>query len=306
MRVKYYLLALFLTTFLLNSAIFAQRTAANRPAARRTITVVAEPNAVVWIDDIRRGAADESGRLVIKNVPGGLRKMRVRADGFKEVSMNLAPAQKGEVKVSLAKTAHEAELAFQQAESSGERAKAIELYRRAIAARPRYAEAHLGLARALSGQGDSEAALQAIREARKVRPNYAEASAVEGRIYKSADEDDKAIASFKRAIAEGRGFQPEAHAGLGLLYREKAEGFGAAGDAENERKPAAPVVHTRLRAEPPPLAGILPTFAQAVLETVAAGFLSIFPTFFAALLAIFTPVFAAFTSILRAGDLGRA
>mgnify|MGYP002085190936 FL=1 len=63
---------------------------------------------------------------------------------------------------------------------------------------------------------------------------FPEVSAVEGRIYKADGEEEKAIASFKRAIKEGAGFQPEAHTGLGLLYKEKAEGFAASGDFENE------------------------------------------------------------------------
>ena len=45
----------------------------------------------------------------------------------------------------------------------------------------------------------------------------------------------KAIASFKRALTEGKGFQPEAHTGLGLFYKEKAEGAGAAGDYDAEK-----------------------------------------------------------------------
>jgi tetratricopeptide (TPR) repeat protein len=44
----------------------------------------------------------------------------------------------------------------------------------------------------------------------------------------------KAIAAYKRAISEGKGFQPEAYAGLGILYKELAEGFGGSGDFANE------------------------------------------------------------------------
>ena len=73
----------------------------------------------------------------------------------------------------------------------------------------------------------------AIRDLRKLKPVIAEASAIEGRLYKENGEEDKAIAAFKKAITEGRGFQPEAYTGLGLLYQERAEGFGPADmDAE--------------------------------------------------------------------------
>jgi tetratricopeptide (TPR) repeat protein len=47
-------------------------------------------------------------------------------------------------------------------------------------------------------------------------------------------EEAKAIAAFKRSIAEGRGFQPEAHTGLGLLYKDKAETHGSAGEFSEE------------------------------------------------------------------------
>jgi tetratricopeptide (TPR) repeat protein len=222
--------ALFSTTFAFGQA---RKTVAS---AARAITIVTEPNASIWIDDILRGISDESGMLVVKPLMAtGIRRMRVRANGFKEASMPLLPAQKGELKVVLVKTTDKAELAFQQAESESDRTKAAELYRQAIAARPKFAEAQLGLARVLSAASDTEGALKAIAAARRIRPVYAEASAVEGRIYKSEDNETKALASFKRSIAEGKGFQPEAHAGLGLLYKDKAEGFAASADFENEK-----------------------------------------------------------------------
>lgn len=206
--------------------------------ATRTITVVTEPHAVVWIDDVKYGAADETGKLTLKNVAAGTRRMRVRASGFKETTQNLLAAQKGEVKIALTKTTDEAELAFQEAEklSTIDREKAIEAYRKAITLRPKYPEANLELARLLIAAGDTEAALRAIQAARKARPIYAEASAVEGRIYVAEDTEEKAIAAFKRAITEGKGFQPEAHAGLGLMYREKASGFAAEGDFDSEKQ----------------------------------------------------------------------
>ncbi|MGI9034454.1 MAG: tetratricopeptide repeat protein [Pyrinomonadaceae bacterium] len=205
--------------------------------ATRAITVVTEPQAVIWLDDVRRGAADETGSLTIKNLSPGIHRIRVRADGFKETAQTLTAAQKGEVKIPLTKTNDQAELAFQEAErlSTVDRQKAIDAYRKAIALRPKYAEAQVALARILSDSGDAEGALKAIADARKSRPIYPEASAVEGRIYKADDKEDKAVLSFKRAIREGRGFQPEAHAGLGLLYKDRAENAGSANDFENQK-----------------------------------------------------------------------
>jgi tetratricopeptide (TPR) repeat protein len=215
-----------------------QTVAATTNAQTRTITIVSEPKAVVWINDIRYGATDADGKLTIKNAPGGTRRLRVRADGFKETTQNLLPAQKGEIKVALAKTTDEAELTFQEAErlASTDREKAIEAYRKAVSLRPKYLDAQLSMARTMSAAGDNDGALKAVKEARKWRPGLAEISAIEGRIYSANSEEDLAIAAYKRAIAEGKGFQPEAHTGLATIYREKAEGFSSEGDYESEKQ----------------------------------------------------------------------
>ncbi len=207
-------------------------------AQLRTLTIVTEPNALVWIDDVNYGKTDESGKLQLRTFPAGTHKIRVRADGFKEVVQNLLAAQKGEIKIALVKTTDAAELAFQQAEamSAVDREKSVAIYQKAVKLRPRYAEAFLGLARVYAGLSDFDAALKAVQNARRARPGYAEASAVEGRIYKDEGDEEKAIAAFKRAITEGKGVQPEAHTGLGLLYKEKAEGFGANGDFDSEKE----------------------------------------------------------------------
>jgi len=206
-------------------------------APTRTITVVSEPNAIVWLDDVKRGTTDASGKLVIKTVPAGKHILRVRADGFKEVSQNLLPAQSGDVKITLVKTTDEAELAFQEAErlTASDRQKAAEAYRKAIKSRPKFPEAQLALARVLLDAADLDGALKALKAAQRLRPSYAEASAVEGRIHVADGNEAKAIAAFKRAITEGKGFQPEAYTGLGLLYKEKAEASGGEGDYENEK-----------------------------------------------------------------------
>lgn len=218
-----------------NLFIVAQAT---KPAAMqyRAVTISTQPNCGVWIDGVRYGTTDKTGKLTIKTVAAGGHTLRVRADGFKEKTQPLAATQKGEIKIDLVKTADEAELSFQEAERflSVDRDKAVEAYEKAIKLRPNYPDAYVALARVLTELGDLDEAGAAIASARKFRPGFAEASAVMGRIYKEGGEEDKAIASFKRAITEGKGFQPEAYAGLGLLYKEKAEGFGGSGDFENE------------------------------------------------------------------------
>ena len=230
MRSKLYVFILIISIIALNFSALAQA----KPTATRLLNVITEPNTIVWIDDIKRGTTDSTGKLLIKNAPAGIRKLRVRANGFKEVSQTLTAVQKGNVKITLVKTTDESELAFQQAESEKDKQKAAELYQKAVKLNSKYVQAYIGLARALT-DSDSEEALKAIVTVRKLRPGYAEASAVEGRIYSSDGEEEKAIASFKRAIAEGKGSQPEAHTGLGLLYKDKAQGAGSAGDYEQEK-----------------------------------------------------------------------
>lgn len=213
---------------MLSFATYAQTT--------RSVTISTEPSATIWIDGVRYGKTDSSGKLTIKTVAAGSHTLRVRSDGFKEKTQPLAATQRGEIKVVLVKTTDDAELAFQEAErlTTVDREKAADAYKRAISLRPNYIEAYLGLARVLSEAGDLDEAKAAIAAARRLRPGLAEATTIEGRIHKENGEEQKAITAFKRAITEGRGFQPEAYTGLGLLYKEKAEGFGGSGDFDNE------------------------------------------------------------------------
>ena len=157
MRLRIYFLISVLCLVFASETSFAQKPkTTSQTSQTRTITIVTEPKAIVWINDVRFGTTDESGKLTFNMVSGGAKKVRIRADGFKEVSQNLLPAQT-EVKVSLAKTTDEAELAFQQAATLAalvDREKAVEMYKKAIALRPKYAEAYLEMARVLAKFAD--------------------------------------------------------------------------------------------------------------------------------------------------------
>ncbi len=202
----------------------------------RSITVITEPGAVVWINDVRFGAAGSDGKLSLITSATGRATMRVRADGFKEAVKTLLPADSGDVRVALAATDDPAELAFQEAErlTLVDRDRAAAAYQKAIKLRPGYIQAHVGLARVLSEARKPDAAIKAIRDLRRIKPGVAEASAIEGRVEKESGDEVKAIAAFERAIKEGAGFQPEAYTGLGLLYSERADGASAEGDYEAE------------------------------------------------------------------------
>jgi tetratricopeptide (TPR) repeat protein len=205
----------------------AKRVVAAAPVS--ILTVTSEPNAIVWIDDIRRGQTDASGKLEIKKVSAGAHVVRVRAMGFKESSTTLLPGKKN-VPVKLLPTSDQAELLFQQAEAAREQAKddesrrkAEDLYRQTLKIRRAFPAAHVGLARVLLDLNKYQEALSEIDAARRTRPVYAEASAVEGRINREAAFTEEAISSFRRAIREAKGFQPEAHVGLARVFEEKGQ-----------------------------------------------------------------------------------
>lgn len=214
------------------SGVYSQRPRLVNPTSstpHKGVTVTTEPNAIIWVDEVRRGVADSSGKLTLVNVKPGRHSLRVRASGFKEATTVLTTARK-EVPVKLLRSTDAAELAFQQAEAAREKAKddessrqAIELYRKALKLRPVFPAAHVGLARVYFDSNSPKEALAEIEIARRQRLGYAEASAVEGRIYRELALDDEAIGSFRRAIQEGKGFQPEAHVGLARLLEEKGQ-----------------------------------------------------------------------------------
>ena len=205
---------------------------ATAPAQRTNtaaLTITSEPNAIIWVDEIRRGTTDAAGKLVLTKVAPGRHTLRVRANGFKEVSVPLL-AGKRTASVKLVRSTDPAELAFQRAETAREQARteeaqrqAVELYQEVLKLRSAYPAAHVGLARLLLELNEYPEALAEIQAARQSRPVYPEASAVEGRIQREAAFDDKAIASFRRAIREGKGVQPEAHVGLARVLEEKGQ-----------------------------------------------------------------------------------
>jgi len=193
------------------------------------LTITTEPNAIIWLDEIRRGQTDASGKLEIKKFSAGAHVLRVRAMGFKESTTSLL-AGKRNVSVKLLPSSDQAELLFQQAEAAREQAKddesrrkAEDLYRAALKIRTAFPAAHVGLARVLLDLNEYQKALSEIDAARRGRPVYAEASAVEGRINREAAFNEEAINSFRRSIREAKGFQPEAHVGLARVFEDKGQ-----------------------------------------------------------------------------------
>src|SRR5215204_3910635 len=85
-----------------------------------SLTITTEPNAIVWIDEIRRGTTDASGKLTLTKVSAGRHSVRVRANGFKETTAALLPGHRA-LAVKLVSTTDPAELKFQEAEATREK-----------------------------------------------------------------------------------------------------------------------------------------------------------------------------------------
>jgi len=243
---------------LCSDVVLAQRKPVSARNSARTLTILTEPNAIVWLDEIRRGTTDTLGKLALARVSSGSHLLRVRASGFKEVTMPVQAAQRGEIKVRLARATDEAELTFQRAETARETAKddasrqqSADLYRQALRLRPAFPSAHVGLARVLMDLNDANGALAEIEAARRYKPVYPEASAAEGRIYRETAQTDEAIGSFNRAIRESHGFQPEAHVGIGRVYEDRGQYELAAREyqiAINQLSDTEPIIYQLLGA----------------------------------------------------------
>ncbi|HKO41714.1 MAG TPA: tetratricopeptide repeat protein [Pyrinomonadaceae bacterium] len=212
---------LVITLCVLSVAVVGQRRAVSS-----SVVINTEPNAIVWIDEIRRGTTDASGRIELKVLPGR-HAVKVRANGFREAAAPLLPGRRT-LAVKLVRTTDQAELLFQQAEEARDKARddaakeeAAELYRKTLELRPAFPAARVGLARILLDLNQYQSALAEIDAARRTRRIYPEASAVEGRIHREAAFTNEAIASFRRAIREAKGFQPEAHVGLARVLEEQ-------------------------------------------------------------------------------------
>jgi tetratricopeptide (TPR) repeat protein len=223
----------------------------------KSVNITTAPNAVIWIDEIRRGQTDASGKLEIKKLAAGTHTLRVRAMGFKESTTRLIPGKRN-VSLRLLPTSDQAELLFQQAEVAREQAKddqsrrkAEDLYNEALKIRPAFPAAHLGLARVLLDLNEYQKGLSEIDAARRGRPVYAEASAVEGRINREAAFTEQAINSFRRSIREAKGFQPEAHVGLARVFEDKGQYEEAIAEyrkAINQLSDSEPVIYQLLGA----------------------------------------------------------
>ncbi|WP_240766770.1 tetratricopeptide repeat protein [Paraburkholderia flava] len=97
---------------------------------------------------------------------------------------------------------------------------AIDSYRRAVALKRDYAEAHNNLGNALREAGDAAAAMESCATAISLRPGYAEAYNNLGNALKDLEQLEAAALSYGKAI-EARPDYAEAHNNLGNVLRKQ-------------------------------------------------------------------------------------
>ena len=114
-------------------------------------------------------------------------------------------------------------LALHQA---GQLAEAETIYRHLLAANPQQPEPHVYLALVEQARGDLLAACDCCYRALALKPKFAEAQFALGNLLNALGREAEAAASFERAIAADERFFP-AHVSLASLLRKRGE-FDAA------------------------------------------------------------------------------
>jgi tetratricopeptide (TPR) repeat protein len=110
-------------------------------------------------------------------------------------------------------------------DSLGRHSEALEFYKRAIAIRPTYADAHFGLATTYGFLGRKVEKIAECKEAIRLRPKYAEAHASLGISYGKAGRYQDGIRELKIALDLKLNvtFQADAHFALGLAYASSGQ-----------------------------------------------------------------------------------
>src|SRR6185503_1911912 len=88
------LLALVVSSLFSANQIFSQsRTNKAASPSASSFVLTTEPNAIIWIDEIRRGVTDTAGHIELKT-SAGRHTVRVRAMGFKEATVPLVAGRR--------------------------------------------------------------------------------------------------------------------------------------------------------------------------------------------------------------------
>src|SRR4029077_2496583 len=80
--------------FLVIAVLFCVAVFTRAQSSQPALVVTTEPNAIVWIDEVRRGTTAPAGKLSLSKLTLGRHTLRVRAAGFKETVMPLLPGRR--------------------------------------------------------------------------------------------------------------------------------------------------------------------------------------------------------------------
>ncbi|HXG63866.1 MAG TPA: tetratricopeptide repeat protein [Blastocatellia bacterium] len=219
-----------LILFLLLSGPAQAQRAGKPPAKTGSVKVITgKPGSVVFINNVRHGVTGESGELDLPRAWVGSYPVRVRTAGYTDwngrVVVTAGTARV--LKVTQQPTSDQALVHFQKAEDLRDKGKnedAVKEYKQALALRPNFPEARIGLTRILITQQVFDEAERQLQAAMKGSPRSgAEAQTVLGNLRRNQGLYDESIEAYRKALRLARGVSPEAHIGLALALEEIGE-----------------------------------------------------------------------------------
>jgi Flp pilus assembly protein TadD len=197
--------------------------------SRRPVTakvIGAEPNAMIFVDDIRFGRADATGTYVV-SIPGpGPHTVLVRQLGFVDSTHPVVFSAARQVsiqpkKLPLKETADVQRQRGEYLLADGKFAEAISQFQAAIDAKKGdFPRAQVGLARALYGLKRFDDASNVTGQVLETNPKDIEARTVFASAYRDRGLYEEAVAEYRKAIALAPGKTPEAQTGLAVALDE--------------------------------------------------------------------------------------
>lgn len=188
-----------------------------------------QAGSVIYINGIRHGVTNDSGVADIKRVWTGSFPVRVRSVGFADWTgkVVIAANTTRALKVTHLPTKDVALIHLQKGDAlrdRGRNADAVKEYQQAIALRPTFPEARLGMTRSLIALQDFQEAEKQVELAKKnyARP-YAEADTVLGFLRRQQGLLEESVVAYRNAIRIASGNAFEAHIGLGIALNELGE-----------------------------------------------------------------------------------
>ncbi len=191
--------------------------------------ITGQPGSVVFINRIRHGVTNEAGVLELARVKAGNFPVLVRTVGFTDWkgAVVITAGSKRELKVTQQPTNDQALIQFQKGErlrDAGKNQEAVSQYKAALALRPVFPEARVGMVRCLITLQDFQEGEKQIQAALKEhRGPYPEAQTVLANMRRQQGLIEEAIVEYRRAIRLASGVSPEAHIGLAIALEEQSQ-----------------------------------------------------------------------------------